>query len=159
VVQVERDGQLGNRVSVDVAELAPRLLRIGIEDFGAVVNPDYSIAMPSSYQIGVPVRPARVGETITIYAIGLGPTSPPVATGAPAPSAEPLARLEKGSVLNFGGGIGGVIATPLFAGLTPTYAGLYQINVTVPAGTPKGNVSVTLAMPGAASNAIRIAVE
>ena len=159
VVQVERDGQKGNQVSVEVADLAPRLLRIGIEDFGAVVNPDYSIAMPSSYQIGVPVRPARVGETITIYAIGLGPTDPPVPTGAPAPSSEPLARLVKGAVLNFGGGIGGVSATPLFAGLTPTYAGLYQINVTVPAGAPKGNVSVTLAMPGAASNAVRIAVE
>ena len=40
-----------------------------------------------------------------MYAIGLGPTSPAVATGEPAPSAEPFARLTTDPQISFGDGI------------------------------------------------------
>jgi uncharacterized protein (TIGR03437 family) len=62
-------------------------------------------------------------------------------------------------VVNFGGGIGGSTATPLFAGLTPTYAGLYQVNVTIPANTPKGDVYVSLAFGSATSNSVLISIQ
>ena len=61
--------------------------------------------------------------------------------------------------VSFGGGIGGITATPLFAGLTPTYAGLYQVNVTIPAGTPKGTLDVSLVFPDSVSNAVQIVIE
>ena len=59
----------------------------------------------------------------------------------------------------FGGGIGGATATPLFAGLSPTYAGLYQVNVTIPDGAPKGNVYVSLVFGGSSSNSVLILIQ
>lgn len=47
-----------------------------------------------------------------------------------------------------------------FAGLTPGYSGLYQVNVIVPSGTPVGNqVPVTISAGSASSaSAIYVAV-
>ena len=104
---------------------------------------------------GVPTRPAQVGDYLTIWCIGLGPTSPSVADGAPAPSAEPLARLIDMPQVDFGG----IRATPAFAGLTPTASGLYQVNVQVPPGVPSGTVSVALEFPDTVSNSVAIAVQ
>jgi uncharacterized protein (TIGR03437 family) len=93
-----------------------------------------------------------------MYAIGLGPTTPAIASGQPAP-ADTLARLSATPVINFGGGIGGTLATPFFAGLTPTYAGLYQVNVTIPAEVPKGVVNLSLVLPDSVSNSVQIVIQ
>jgi uncharacterized protein (TIGR03437 family) len=56
--------------------------------------------------------------------------------------------------------IGGVPATPSFAGLAPGWVGLYQVNVQVPANAPTGDaVPVTLSVGGAVSNQVTIAVQ
>lgn len=158
-VQVSRDGQLSNKVSVDVAARAPRLLLIGVGSYGAIVNQDGSIPMPVGSFPGVNTHPAHIGDTLTIYAIGLGATSPQPQSGQPAPASEPLARLTATPTVSLGGGIGGITAAPLFAGLTPTYAGLYQLNVTIPAGTPKGTINISLVFADSASNAVQIVIE
>jgi uncharacterized protein (TIGR03437 family) len=115
--------------------------------------------MPDGSFPGVATHAAKAGDTLTLYAIGLGPTSPYVAAGQPAPSSEPLARLTSTPMVTFGGGLGGATATPLFAGLTPTYAGLYQVNVTIPDGAPKGNVYVSLAFGDSTSNSVLIFIQ
>jgi uncharacterized protein (TIGR03437 family) len=158
-VQVSRDGQLSNKVSVDVTARAPRLLLIGVGTYGAIVNQDGSIPMPVGSFPGVNTHPAKAGDTLTIYAIGLGVTSPQPGSGQAAPASEPLARLTSVPTVSFGGGIGGITATPLFAGLTPTYAGLYQVNVTIPQGTPKGTIDVGLVFPDSVTNAVQIVIE
>lgn len=101
LVQVTRDGHTSNTVSVQVAERAPRLLLIGVGTYGAIVYQDGSIPMPIGSFPDVNTHPAKVGDTLTIYAIGLGPTSPAGATGQPAPSVEPLARLATTPLVNF----------------------------------------------------------
>jgi uncharacterized protein (TIGR03437 family) len=159
LVQVTRDGQASNTVSVQVADRAPRLLLIGVGTYGAIVNQDGSIPMPVGSFPGVNTHPAKVGDTLTLYAIGLGPTSPAGATGQPAPSSEPLARLTTLPLVNFGGGIGGTPVTPIFAGLTPTYAGLYQLNVTIPENVPKGIVNLSLGFTDSASNSVQIVIQ
>lgn len=144
LVQVERDGLTSNTVSVNVAPRAPRII--------AVVNQDGSVNLPDGS------HPAHVGDELVIYAIGLGPTSPAVATGAPAPSAEPLARVS-GALVSFGGNVVAPQVVPDYAGLTPSYAGLYQVNVQVPAESPKGMVPISVGFPDSRSNPLSIAIQ
>ena len=82
-----------------------------------------------------------------------------MATGQPAPAAEPLARITSTGTINFGGSIGGNVVVPFYAGLTPTFAGLYQVNVVVPEGLPKGVVYLTLGFSDSVSNAVQIYVQ
>jgi uncharacterized protein (TIGR03437 family) len=143
-VQVERDGLSGNTISVQVVDRAPRIL--------VIVNPDYTV--PST------AHPARAGNTIIIFSIGLGPTSPAAVTGAPAPGVEPLARLVVTPTVEFGSGVfGAPEITPAYAGLSPGSVGLYQVNVTIPAGLPSGLVNVTLIFPDSVSNIVQVPVQ
>jgi uncharacterized protein (TIGR03437 family) len=159
IVQVKRgDGSASNSSSIQVVSRAPRLLLLD-GTYGAIVNQDFSLPMPNGTFGAYQTHPAHEGDALTIYAIGLGPTTPSVASGQPAPSG-PLANLNTMPVVVFGGGITGVQATPFFAGLTPTASGLYQVNVIIPPGVAKGsNVSVNLVFPDSASNAAAIAIQ
>ncbi len=144
VIRVDRPGQRGNSISVTIAARAPRILKLGIDRYGIIVNQDGSFPIPTTP--GIASHPAKAGDVLVIYAIGLGQTSPPVTEGAIAPSS-PLASVPSITNVLFGGGgfRGDSIAVPpMFAGLTPGYAGLYQINVTVPAGLPPGETPVIL---------------
>ena len=142
-VQVQRDGLSGNIVSVQVVDRAPRIL--------VIVNPDGSV--PSS------THPAKVGDTLVIYSIGLGPTSPAAVTGASAPGVEPLARLVVAPAVEFGTGLfGSIPVTPAYAGLSPGSVGLYQVNATIPQGIPSGTVNVSLVFPDSVSNVVPLAV-
>jgi uncharacterized protein (TIGR03437 family) len=95
--------------------------------------------------------PASPGEEIVIYALGLGITKPAVPTGQATPSPAPVALNVSEVNFEFGANEGsskGVPLsltvcsttptcpfTPLFAGLTPTSVGLYQVNFVVPTPT------------------------
>jgi uncharacterized protein (TIGR03437 family) len=171
LVQVQRtDGTISNKASVTIAARAPRLLLLS-GSYGAVVNNDGcggitpcllggSLPLPASLsQPGYPAYPAKAGDTLTIYAIGLGPTSPSVATGQPAPTAEPFARLTTTPSIRFGDNPFSPTATPSFAALSPGYAGLYQINVKIPSDAPKGVVGISAAFPDSSSNEVLIAIQ
>ena len=166
--------QTSNTVSVNVAARAPRLLLIyGTGGYGAIVDASQgngynTLPMPTTVSIpNFVTKPASRGDVLTIYAIGLGPTNPPVATGQPAPAAEPLARLTSTPTVVFGEDREGLLvevnvppAFVAYAGLSPYYAGLYQINVPIPATCPTGAVQVSLTFPdGTASNAVNIQVQ
>jgi uncharacterized protein (TIGR03437 family) len=140
VVRVDRSGQRGNNISVTIVPSAPRILLFG--KYGIVINQDGSLAIPTA----AGGHPAKAGDVLVVYAIGLGQTTPSVTAGTAAPG-DPLAMVPSiGKVLFGGGGFAGdpIQVTPSFAGLTPGYAGLYQINVAVPAGLPPGDVPVLL---------------
>jgi len=160
LVQVQRDGLNGNIVSVSVASRAPSLLQIGA--YAAAVNDmDYSLPMPVGYPIvwSYGTHPASVGDVLTLYGIGLGPTTVAVASGAPAPPYPGLAWLTAVPMVKFGASIAGIMATPTYYGLSPGSAGLYQINVAVPQGAPKGDVLVSLIFSDSISNAVTISLQ
>ena len=160
-VTVQRDGQQSNTVSVDVAERAPRLLLVGVGDFGKIENAsqDGSRPMPASYQsFGIDARPAHRGDNLVLYAIGLGPTDPPVGSGQPAP-ADSRASLIVGPGVSFGSGPTATRVIPSFAGLVPGAAGLYRVEVTVPDIPVVGVVPVTLNFTDAISNVVSIDIE
>ncbi len=98
-------------------------------------------------------NPAAQGEVIVIYATGLGDVQPRPATGQPA-SASPLSRTVMTPTVT----VGGASAEVLYSGLTPGFAGLYQVNVRVPQSAPAGNVDVVIQMGGQSSNAVKLPV-
>jgi len=98
-------------------------------------------------------NPALRGETIILYASGLGTVSnaPPVGAAA---LASPLSMVLGNTEVS----IGGRSARIDFAGLAPGFAGLYQINVVVPADAAPGESEVVLRTGGVGSAAFRINV-
>jgi uncharacterized protein (TIGR03437 family) len=68
-----------------------------------------------------------------LYGTGLGVTNPAVTPGVVPSSAFPLATLPQVT-------IGGTPATVAFAGCVPGAAGVYQLNVQVPATAPNGDL-------------------
>lgn len=162
-VQVVLNNTPGNLRPVNVVATAPVALiwpaSVIAGGYGIVTNTDYSLVLPSPVT-GFMTHPAKAGDTITIYCEGLGETSPPATTGAAASST----TLEENAnvTVTFGGGlVGNAITVPaVFAGLTPTAVGLYQVDATIPAGTPTGSaVPLTINLSGVSSNAANIAVQ
>lgn len=104
---------------------------------------DNSVAQPEGAFPGRDSQPAPIGGVITIYCNGLGETTPPANTGqnsldALRRTAEPVRVL-----------IGGVEAVVDFAGLSPQFVGLYQINAFVPEGvTPGPQVQLVIEQDG-----------
>lgn len=92
---------------------------------------------------------------MVIYGTGLGPVNQFVTAGNQAPSSPLAVTLSTVEVL-----IGGKSAQVLFSGLTPGFAGLYQVNAILPADSPTGNaVPLSLRVDGRLSNSVEIAVE
>ena len=81
-------------------------------------------------------KPAKPGEELAAYAVGLGPTNPASREGQPAPA--PIHTVQSFLIdYNFRANAlptkpAAESPTPLFTGLTPKYPGLYQINFVVP---------------------------
>jgi uncharacterized protein (TIGR03437 family) len=100
---------------------------------------------PGQQILADPSAPAKAGDVILVYCTGLGPVDPPVTAGQ-AVSSDVLHRAANPVTLT----IGGVSVTPEFAGLTPGFTGLYQINATrMPDGVTPGNqVPVTITVGG-----------
>jgi uncharacterized protein (TIGR03437 family) len=101
-------------------------------------------------------NPAKAGDIVVIYCTGLGATNPAARSGEAAPGPpSPLAKV----VTPVSVTIGGQAAVVQFAGLTPGYAGLYQVNVQIPAGiTPGSAVPLVLSQDGVPSNTVTLAV-
>jgi uncharacterized protein (TIGR03437 family) len=89
-------------------------------------------------------NPAKRGQTIIVYANGLGPVDRPVVSGDPTPATLPLTNTLVPPSIN----IGGRTATAAFSGLTPGSVGLYQLNVVVPADAQTGAQQMKISIGG-----------
>ena len=163
LVQVTREGQAGNTVSATVLNRSPGIFRLNIGEYGVVVNASQGFNFPIPPAMAPPglnAAPARPGDVLVIYATGLGPVSPQVNTGEAA-SADPLNRSVDTPFVNFSQSPFGLVATPSFAGLTPFFVGLFQINVALPDNLPTNpRTPITLEFgDGRRSNTVDIAVE
>jgi uncharacterized protein (TIGR03437 family) len=96
----------------------------------------------SDYSLVTPANPASKGEVLIAYASGLGTVSPPVGSGYAAPENPPsyLTIANNTATNTFAVRVGGNDANVLFAGLTPGYAGLDQLNFRVPQLVGSGDV-------------------
>jgi uncharacterized protein (TIGR03437 family) len=103
-------------------------------------------------------EPARIGDFIQIYVTGLGKATPngdPAGTPLPTGSAAPAdGNTVYQTVASPSVTIGGVPVSVSFSGLAPGFAGLYQVNVQVPAGAATGDdVPISVAMPNGQADA------
>jgi uncharacterized protein (TIGR03437 family) len=110
-------------------------------------------------------NPAHAFDYLSVFCTGLGPLVGPngqlePADGAAAPTTVTFQTIAKVSVT-----IGGVDAPVLFSGLAPGFAGLYQVNIQVPAVSVSDAASLVIkatdSQTGAAgqSNPVTIAVQ
>ncbi len=89
-------------------------------------------------------QPAQAGEYITVYGTGFGATNPAVAPGVFPPA---LAQAT-GAVQVFLNGQALPAANILYAGITPSSPGLYQLDFQIPPGAPNGDLSLVIQIGG-----------
>ncbi len=152
-VRVDRNGQRGNSIFVKIAASVPRFILLNGGPYAIMTT-------PGAVLTGIPDHPVKSGDVVVIYTIGLGPTTPPVKTGVAAPGGDNLARVP-GVKVCF------QLNTPFteakcgdaeFAGLTPGFVGLYQVNADVPS-LPPGDVQLFFVVNGVVSNFVQLRVQ
>lgn len=124
-LQVVRDGQSGPDVEIRLSAAAPALFQSDATT-PIVTRPDGSLVTRES--------PANPGEIVILYATGLGPTDPQALYGE-----IPMAAAQLKEISAFQVWLGGVSLAPedvLYAGVCPGFAGLYQVNLRLPASAP-----------------------
>ncbi len=115
-------------------------------DVPAVVHAgDYTLVTSSNAAIP--------GEFVSVYCTGLGELWPSVPEGVAAPSS-PLSWTSNETTAI----VGGIRAEINYSGLAPGFAGLYQVNVKVPDGTPSGQANLVITSAGAASQTISLPI-
>ena len=142
-VTVSVDGVPVNSGTLTVNDTGPAIFLLS-QGRAAALNADSSVNGSSN--------PAAAGSAVSLYVTGLGAMSPALATGAPA-SSDALSTSTQGVTAT----IGGQPATVIFAGGAPGYAGLDQVNVTVPQLAP-GDYPVRIFAGSAESNSATISV-
>jgi uncharacterized protein (TIGR03437 family) len=150
-IQIPFTAPLGANILVGFGDLS---FPITISQYAPILMPQAAGASAASawHSGGTPVSPAAPAmpnETINMYAVGLGPTSPVVpagGTGQGQTTSVPTVTLAGNQV------------TVLHATLGGAGAGIYQIYFTMPAVTSSGNQNVSVGIGGATSNTLTLAV-
>lgn len=141
---VINNGLTSNTATVQVLNAAPGLF---------VQSSGQGIVQNSDFTLNTPGNPAEEGLPIVAYLTGSGPVNPPVANGAAAPLS-PLAQVTS----SYSATIGGAPAKVVFAGLTPGFVGLLQMNIVVPTGLAKGDYPLAVTIAGEPSNSVTVSV-
>jgi uncharacterized protein (TIGR03437 family) len=129
-VQVSVQGNLSSSFATQVLPLAPALFSDGqaVTPLVLAVHLDGSLVGKPGDFGSASTRPAVVGETISIFGTGFGPSVPPISAGIVPAQPEPLA----GAVSIW---IGNLTTPAAYAGIVE--AGLVQINFAIPTiGSP-----------------------
>lgn len=125
VLQLTLDGQTGPVILFTLSAAAPALYLQGER---------VAIAASLAGALYTPQSPARPGDWVILYATGLGATKPPAGYGEIARGAAPLAQMGDFRILLNGMPV--EASRIAYAGLAPGFAGLYQVNLWLPDGTP-----------------------
>lgn len=124
-IQLTLDGRAGPAVRITLAQAAPALFQ---------ADATFAIATRVDGSLVTKDAPAMAGDIIILYATGLGRVIPDWIDSEIAKSAAPLREMASfrvtlsGTIVETGG--------VLYAGVAPGFAGLYQINLRLPASLP-----------------------
>ena len=142
------NGVPSDLVSFPVVEAGPGLFPLPAN----IAGPGRAVVQNQDFALNLPENPAAPGQVVILYLTGTGPTEPPIPTGELAP-ADPLAELTLETTVT----IGGQEAQVLFAGATPGFSGLTQINAAVPQ-VDAGDRPVVVTVGGEASPSLLLSV-
>jgi len=138
-IQVVREGLAGPVITLPVVAAAPALF---------VWGAGLAIATHGDYSLVTAQAPAVAGEIIVLFATGLGKTAPDPGPGEIPMYAAPIVNLGTLQVTLGGKAVdGGLIK---YAGVSPQSAGLYQINLEIPAATGS-NPAIQVTVAGQSS--------
>jgi uncharacterized protein (TIGR03118 family) len=138
-LQTYNFGLTGSAVTVEVQAAAPAFFLQSDGKHIVATHADGSLVGPSTTKGATPAAP---GETVVCYGTGFGPTNPAAPEGMLITTPLPLTAAP---TVTFNSVAGQVLYSAL------TYAGLFQINVTIPTSAPSGDVSV-VAQAGSVSS-------
>jgi uncharacterized protein (TIGR03437 family) len=123
--------------SLEVRDAAPAIFLTGTSS-GTIVNQNGTLNSSSN--------PATRGQTLIVYGTGLGEVTPSGSLS--------ITNATVTAVLN------GTELKVAFAGLAPGLAGVYQVNVPIPATAPPGlDLAFTLQAGGSASNTVDVSIQ
>jgi uncharacterized protein (TIGR03437 family) len=142
-------------VSANNAYTVPQTIDLVPAQPGVASLPDDTlIAQHSDFTLVDSAHPAKPGEFLVMYLTAMGATKSSVASGAAAPSVEPLARVTLQPTVT----VDNQSASIPYAGLTPGSIGLYQIDFQVPQNANSGELNVVVTQGGVASNTSKLRV-
>jgi uncharacterized protein (TIGR03437 family) len=127
--------------------------QINITDSAPAIFP-FAITHASGTLVSA-TAPGTPGETLVIYMTGLGQVDGKLAAGQPAPSA-PLLRVLAPVDVQIGNS---PPVIPDFAGLTPGFFGLYQVNIRIPQNLPAQIYPLSVSVKGKSSNSQSLQVQ
>lgn len=153
---VTNAGKTSTAFSVPVGPFSPGIF--AVNNIAIAINADGSVAAPVGAIPGITTHPAKAGDPggLVILCTGLGAVNPPVPNGASANDGQLHTATTQPVVL-----LGNVQVPVLFAGMTPQFVGVNQINIAVPANAPTGNaVPLQIQVGGiTTSSTVTIAVQ
>ena len=123
--------------------LAPASFLIGKNQYVVAQHSDGTYVLPTGAISGVASSPAKPGEIVVIYGVGFGSVTPNIPAGEIATETNQLSAAFE--IL-----FGKTPATLPYFGLAPSFVGLYQFNVTVPAVANNDLEPLTFNLGGAA---------
>jgi uncharacterized protein (TIGR03437 family) len=124
-LKVVVNSRSGPAVEILLEESAPGLFE---------TDDHFVIATHGNGPVVTAESPAERGEIVVLYATGLGPTTPMTPANRIPDSAAPLTKFATFQVwLN---GVAVAKDRILYAGVTPGFAGLFQVNVQLPVDAP-----------------------
>jgi uncharacterized protein (TIGR03437 family) len=141
-VVVTDNGLVSNSMSATMQAYSPAFFLFKDNASIAALHASGGIIGATTLYTGLST-PAQAGETIATFGAGFGQTNPAISSGTVVTIAAPCVVTPTATVAN-------APAQVTYCGLVGS--GLYQVNITIPAGTPSGNNSVVVTIGGISSN-------
>jgi uncharacterized protein (TIGR03437 family) len=144
-VTVTNNGSTSDAATAQLQQYSPAFF-LWNGKYTVATRPDFSYVGPAGLFQGLTTVPAKPGDAVILWGTGFGPTNPDVPAGQTVPS-----NLAPAITGNLTVTVGGINATVLGAVLSPGFAGLYQIAITVPATASSGDLPVVATIGGVSS--------
>ncbi|HYL34961.1 MAG TPA: hypothetical protein VEV17_03490 [Bryobacteraceae bacterium] len=135
------EGLDGPTIQIQLAETAPALFQIDSQN---------AMAVGADGLLITPDAPAMPGDSIVLYATGLGPTAPRVVYRQLPMQAATLSDIADFTVLLDGVAVD--LSAIAYAGIAPGFAGMYEVDLTLPSATG-ANPQIQIGFPDSLSPA------